>query len=341
MFVKQPRQKIISSHAGMGIAYPLARESVEEIVWKHLLLARGRTSSDRDPRPLDNQLTFRLTDLTIGRCGRRSSLYRGDRALPSDARCFPSSFARALVGIWVSCRRRSRFRESKQDRERPRTMELGRTVDYHEFGATHHPSLRGRMIFLVKLLFSAGGRLAALARAAVPAEESAVVPRRGGPIRLTRLHGGAPDSQEGSNPSTGALLIHHCVWRPGSERAGRFFLWAESTARDDSGFDKTPGSRPSAASFPYQATRRELLGALRSLLPGHMKVAPDGGTHSLLLPTVGKGEPIASSPLINDANASAPHDGAAVKLAPWTWMGLSFRSKTPSSCSSRSAKAVP
>jgi hypothetical protein len=61
VFVKQLRRKVISSHTGIDVSCPLARQSVEEIVGKHPFLARGRASFDSDPKRLEHQLTFRLT----------------------------------------------------------------------------------------------------------------------------------------------------------------------------------------------------------------------------------------------------------------------------------------
>jgi hypothetical protein len=64
-----------------------------------------------------------------------------------------------------------------------------------------------------------------------------------------------------------------------------------------------------------------LLEALRSVVPGQLESAPNIGTLSLLIPTMGEAEPLTSSPLISETNAAARQNGT-VKLAPWTVEGF-------------------
>ena len=118
----------------------------------------------------------------------------------------------------------------------------------------------------------------------------------------------------------GVLVILHCVWCPRSKKqTGRFFLWAESSIRNG---NLEKGSRTLAANhLPYQASSSDLLEVLRSVVPGKLEGARNIGALSLLMPTVGEAEPLASSPRISETNAAALQN-STVKLAPWTVEGF-------------------
>ena len=128
-------------------------------------------------------------------------------------------------------------------------------------------------------------------------------------------------SEETISTIGGVLVILHCLWCPRPKQAGGFFLWAESSAKSGNYKKRIRGK--ASDYFPYLASPTYLLKFLHSVFPSQLKNTPKTKTLSLLIPTIKEAEPLASSPLICEAN-SAVQQNKPVKLHPWIVEGFEF-----------------